>query len=233
MVNNEVVSRCESALHLGHLLHTKNTNNELIAQAIKYFNRSYHGFRSKFDSCNTTTKNKLFHQYCSSMYGSQLWDLTSNNAAKMHTQWRKAHRQILNFPNTTHRDLLPLIADNMPIECSLDCKYIGFFKSITTSENKIVNYMSRIRIYVHSSTLGRNMTHIMHKYELNLEDIISLSRNRIKEHCFNKWATNIIVEYPIYAHIIRDMIAMKEDRCTRIFSNEDCNLIINNLLCTI
>ena len=232
LINNEIVSRCESALHLGHLLHTKNTKNELIGQAIKDFNRSYHGFMSKFDTCNTTTKNKLFHQYCSSMYGSQLWDMTSQNAVKMHTKWRNAHRQILKVPNTTHRDILPLIANNMPIECILDCKYIAFYKSIATSENKILNHMSKNRLYIHSSTLGRNMTHLMYKYGLKIEDMISLPKNRIKDHCYNKWSTNIIAEYPHYAQIIRDMFAMKEGRCNRIFTNEDCNLIIN-FFCTI
>ena len=32
-VNNENVSRCDSALHLGHFLHTKNTTKELTDHA--------------------------------------------------------------------------------------------------------------------------------------------------------------------------------------------------------
>ena len=76
-LNNEVIPRCESAIHLGHLLHTRNTKNAIIEHSIKEFNKSFYGFISKFEGCNTTTKSKLFHQYCSSMYGSQLWDLTS------------------------------------------------------------------------------------------------------------------------------------------------------------
>ena len=69
-VNDENVSRCDSALYLGHLLHTKNTTNEIIDQAIKEFQKSYYGFISKFESCYNSTKNKLFHQSCCSMYGS-------------------------------------------------------------------------------------------------------------------------------------------------------------------
>ena len=178
IVNNEIVSKCESALHLGHLLHTKNTKNELIDHAIKDFKRSYHGFKSKFGSCNTTTKNKLFHQYCSSMYGSQLWDMNTQNAKNMLTQWRKAHRIILGVPPDTHRALLPLIADNMPIECILDCKYISFYKSISTSENKIVNYMAKARLNKNTSTLGRNMALIKLTYGLRIEDIMSMSKNQ-------------------------------------------------------
>ena len=85
-VNNETVYRCESALHLGHLLHTENTSKVLLEHAIKEFKMSYYGFISKFESCYNLTKNKLFHQYCSSMYGSQLWDKTSSAIKNMYTQ---------------------------------------------------------------------------------------------------------------------------------------------------
>ena len=67
-VNNEKVPRSESAIHLGHLLHTKDTYNEMTEDAIKSFNKSFHGFMSRFSTCNTVTKkNRLFHQYCQSM----------------------------------------------------------------------------------------------------------------------------------------------------------------------
>ena len=77
-VNNEIVERCEKAVHLGHVLHTGNTHDTLIDDAICKLNNSFHGFMSRFDSCNTTTKNKLYHQYCSSMYGSHLWKLSKS-----------------------------------------------------------------------------------------------------------------------------------------------------------
>ena len=82
-VNNEIVPRCKTALHLGHLLDTEKTNESLVEDAIKNFNRSAYGLMSKFGNCNGITKNKLFHQYCSAMYGSQLWDLTSVSIKKI------------------------------------------------------------------------------------------------------------------------------------------------------
>ena len=55
-VNNESVPRSESAIHLGHLLHTKDTHNEMTEEAIKGFNKSFHSFIAKFGTCNTATK---------------------------------------------------------------------------------------------------------------------------------------------------------------------------------
>ena len=72
-VNNEPVPRCESAIHLGHLLDTKNPKNALIEHSIKEFNKSYHGFMSKFDGCNVTVKKSssinTAHQCMAHNYG--------------------------------------------------------------------------------------------------------------------------------------------------------------------
>ena len=35
----------------------------------------------------------------------------------------------------THCDMLPFIANNMPLDCIIDCKYIAFYKFIEKSEN--------------------------------------------------------------------------------------------------
>ena len=87
-------------------------------------NSSFHVFMSTFDSCNTIAKNKLFHQYCASLYGSQLWDLSKSD--KMFSKWRKYHRIVLGLVNTTHCDLIPFTADNMPLDCMLDPKFLSF-----------------------------------------------------------------------------------------------------------
>ena len=226
-VNNEIVSRCESAFHLGHLIHTKNTNAELIGQAMKDFNISYYSFIAKFGTCNATTKNKLFHQYCSSMYSSQLWDMESQEARNMHKKWRKAHRLVLDLHYKTHNDLLPLIVNNISIECILDCKYISFCKAISTSENQIVNYIAKTRKYISTSTLGRNMILIRHKYGLDLENILIMSKNKIKDLVTSRWKADINPDYSLYAQIISEMIAMKEERCTRTFLNDDCKFIMD------
>ena len=127
-VNNEIVAKCESADHLGHPLHTEKTHDALAEKGIKSLNSSFHAFMSRFNNCNVTTKNKLYHQYCSSMYGSQLWSMNSNSVEKIFSKWRKYHRIALEVPYKTHCDLLPLIADNLPLECTLDLKFISFFK---------------------------------------------------------------------------------------------------------
>lgn len=166
MLHNEVITKCESAEHLGHFLHTKDTNNELTKDAIKAFHRGFNSFMSRFIGCNIITKNKLVHQYCQSMYGSQLWLMTSRSVSDICTQWRKAHRQVLSLPYRTHCDLIPLIAENIPIECFLDCKFLDFYKSAAMTNNNIVKFTARSRLFNHNSTMGKNMTHLLNKLKI-------------------------------------------------------------------
>ena len=220
-IKNEKVSRSESAIHLGHLFHTKNTNNEMTNDAITGFFKSYHSFLSRFGTYNTTTKNRLFHQYCQSMYGSQLWLLTSPSVSKMCTQWRKSHRRILSVPYMTHCELLPLIADNFSIETRLDCKYIAFYKSIATSKNSTVNYVARSRLYNCSSTMGSNMNHLMHKYDISVDDILVTSKKNMNNKCYQKWKEEINGQSIINAQIIRELIKVKEGNLQLFFTNND------------
>ena len=233
-VNNEIVPRCESAMHLGHLLHTENTNMALVEYAMNSFNASYHGFMSRFGSCNNITKSKLLHQYCSAMYGSQLWDLTSKSVDKICTQWRKAHRCVLSVPYNTHCDLLPLIAQSRPMDLILDCKYMNFIKSIITSNNIIVKYMAVNRLNDNTSIVRRNMTHLIYKYDLVMDDVLTYSKDKMKKHCYAKWLAGIDIEYPRYAQIVRDMTTVKEyrNRTEEEFSDDECNFVIN-FVCTI
>ena len=239
IVNNEVVPRTDNAIHLGHFLHTKDTNNALIEDQINSFHRSFHGFIARFRSCNTSTKNRLFHQYCRAMYGSQLWLLTSQGTANMCTQWRKAHRQVLSVPYRTHCDIIPLIAENVPIECFLDCKFLSFYKSIASSENKTVRYVTNINTYDPKSTLGKNILHLIHKYDVSVEDILTSSKKMIKANCFQKWYRETNEQYVIHAQIIRELIDVKENRLHITFPYGDDGLsfasfdLIINFLCTI
>ena len=229
-VNNEIVERCDKAVHLGHVLHTGNNQDALIGDAIVKLNNSFHGFMSRFDSCNTTTKNKLYHQYCSSMYGSQLWQLFKSD--KMFSKWCKYHRIVLGLDNTTHCDLLPLIADNMPLDCTLDLKTLSFYRTIMLSENRVVRHVAHRMSKSRTSTMCKNLNYIRYKYDISVDNIITFSKGKMKKHCYSIWFTQVDVMYPTYASIIGDMTMMTEDRCTRVFSNDECKHIID-FLCTI
>ena len=232
-VNNEVVDRCDKANYLGHLLQTENTTDIMAEKGLQDLNASFLSVITKFRSCNATTRNKLFHQYCASMYGSQLWTLNSVGVDKICARWRKYHRVVLGIPNTTHCDLLPLISDRLPLAITLDLKFISFFRSISTSENAIIKYMATHMLKLDTSTMCRNIRHICYKYDYNIEDILTLPLGRIRKEVHAKWLNGINAEYHAQANGVKEMLGIIEERNIRIWNitNEECNLFIE-FLCT-
>ena len=54
----------------------------------------------------------------------------------------------------------------------------------------------------------------------------------MKKDVYNKWFSGVNESYPIHANVVKDMLGIKEERYTRILSNDDCNLVIE-FLCTL
>ena len=72
-VNEIEVPVCNTALHLGNLM--SNNMHDTIDNGIAKFNSNYNYFMSSFGKCQSSVKNKLFIQYCTSFYGSQIWPI--------------------------------------------------------------------------------------------------------------------------------------------------------------
>ena len=77
--------------------------------------------------------------------------------------------------------------------------------------------------------MGRNITHLIHKYNITIDDIKSLSKNNIKELFNSTWLSGINKKYPMYAQIIKDMIGMKEVIGTRAYVYPPYSEIANGM----
>jgi len=56
-------------------------------------------------------KLSLMKTYCSSFYGTVLWDLTNASVRDVCVVWRKELRRTWDLPHNTHCNLLPLLCD--------------------------------------------------------------------------------------------------------------------------
>jgi len=66
-------------------------------------------FYAFFRKRDPVTKLSLLKAYCSSFYGSVVWDLLHSSTDAFCAFWRKSLRPIWNLPHNTRCALLPLI----------------------------------------------------------------------------------------------------------------------------
>merc|ERR1712121_186915 len=106
----------------------------------------------------------------------------------------------------------PLISENMPLECSLELKFIAFYKSIATSENKILCYMAKNMLQSLNSKMRKNIRHLSYKYDMSIDWMITASKGKLRKHIYDKWISGIDEAYPAHANVFKEMMNVREIR---------------------
>ena len=224
-VNDIEVPVCKKALHLGNLI--SNNMHDTIDYGITKFNSSYNYFMSSFGKCQSSVKNKLFVQYCTSFYGSQIWPIYKKDVInKISIRWRMALRRIWNLPYNTHCDILPLISSQAPIEIQLKCRFVKFYRSLLESENNLIRYMSKLMTFSSNSVMGNNLNRILYDLDVDILELEVLSLVKIKKMLYDKWLSSVNYLYLIHSKYINDLCMMKE----KVFFNnqyvQECEFFI-------
>ena len=230
-VNGIMVPVCKSAIHLGNLV-SENVH-DTIDFGLRRFNSSFNYFTSSFGKCHTNVKNKLFVQYCTSYYGSQIWPIYRNDInKKICVSWRMALRRVWNLPYNTHCDILPLISNQIPIEIQLKCRFIKFYKSLLASDNNLVRYLAECKSFSKNSTMCRNVNQIL--YDLNIDNLNlqMYSVNHMKELYCKKWLSSLNKNHITQANCIKDLCKMKEGVLPSNLNVHECDFLIR-FLCII
>ena len=227
-VNGIKVPVCDNAIHLGNLI--SNNMFECVEYGISKFNSSFNYFMSSFGKCQSSVKNKLFRQYCSSFYGSQIWPLYKKELFnRISINWRKSLKRIWRLPYNTHCDILPLLASQAPIEIQLKCRFLKFYRSLIESDNNLVKYLSNVMIFAYESTMSGNIRQILYDLNIEISELAEFSLEDFKKMYYNKWYSNVNNEYLIHSKVIFDLIVMKEGRYFKDFDINQYDLMINFL----
>ena len=119
-----------------------------------------------FECCSYQVKFKLFKSYCMSLYGSVLCDLSSKQILRLYTTWRKCLRQLLKITHIAHGDYLPFTVEDFPIEGQLVKRFIKFYKSVTNSDNNILQFCGQLVTHRSNSAVCKSVRYVKSKYNL-------------------------------------------------------------------
>ena len=229
-VNHENVPVCDNAVHLGIELNSKYEDKyEYVNIGTGKFNNQVNYFHATFKSCYSMVKQKLFMQYCGSLYGAQLWPLWHKNMINFYTQWRKALRRIWGLPSRTHCIFLPLISDTYPIELISYSRFVNFYKKLLNSDNSIVRNSARMSKFVPNSSMGRNLNYVLYKCNLDVADLLQMTGKQFKDVFMYNWNVKLNENDCQVSSVIKDVIYIRDGYYDNILDRIECDLIINNL----
>ena len=125
---------------------------------------------------------------------------------KMCIQWRNALRKVWKLPYASHRDLVPLIAECVPLDVALVFRFIKFYRTVALSDNMDVNYIANTMTFAYRSTMGQNVRHIMSKYNMTHHELLYMPMSAIKHKCKEMWNSNVNATYYDNANIICELV---------------------------
>ena len=173
-INNQQIDIVESFKHLGHVITSQTGDESDIISRKNDFVGQVNNMLCYFRKLTSCVKYKLFHSYCTSFYGCELWSLTTDKLQDFCTAWRKAVRSVWNLPQSTHCYLLPLICNCLPVFDEICRRSINFVRDCISHESSLIRQIASYGIhYARSdSPLGLNMLFCTDRYCSHLNSLL-------------------------------------------------------------
>ena len=228
-VNNEKVVKVDSMDYFCHTLFA-DRNNNMLDGIVKEFNVKANTVIGTFNPLSSQIKNDLLSKYCTSFYGCNLSALYDRNGInQLCVNYRKVLRRIWNLSWRTHCRLLPHVSNTLPLEVSLQKRFVNFFKSGYNSNNSVLNFIFKHAIKSYSR-IGRNLRYINYKYNLDCINQYQFIDNDCSANVIKSWNNDVTDESIRIGSQIREIVFMRDSFEPWLLENNECQAIID-LLC--
>ena len=155
----------ESASHLGHMLHHSGTmdHDAAIARA-KFIDQSVET-RQAFNFASPVEILRALQVYCSSHYGSMLWNLQGESALQYFRSWTTAVKLAWGCPRGTRTYLVQqvLACGSTSAELDIMARYCKFFQGLRNSPSTEVAVLANIVARDKRTCTGKNVSLVMEK----------------------------------------------------------------------
>ena len=103
---------------------------------------------------------KLLQVYCTSFYGSSLWNIYSAEVDRLYRSWNVSVRNIFQVPYTTHRYLVQPLSDCPHPKTMLSTRFTKFMQSLVSSTKSSISYLARLVRYDNRTLAGRTVSRL-------------------------------------------------------------------------
>ena len=168
------IDTTECELHLGNFV-GRNGYEKNVARAIQDLMYRTNVLMSRFGNCQFMTRLKLFYSYCTSFYGSPLYNHSTlcNTFTKLIVAFKKSLKKVMKLNVRTKSILLELLSHKPDLRTQLLKRLCKFLKNCLSSRNQLIHKtcMSSFNSF---SNVGQNFRTLLAHVKLNLDLFHSL-----------------------------------------------------------
>ena len=126
---------------------------------------------SLFGKASYKVKYQLSKTYCMPQYGSVLWDYSHSSAKQLSLAWRKCVHKLINIPYNTHSAFIPLICNDLPIDCQMYKRVLKFFYCLNGPCDLYNKISLQLAINGSQSRMCNTINYVSQKYNICKYDL--------------------------------------------------------------
>ena len=144
--------------HLGHILQENNSMKIDIAQKRAAYIGKVNSLLQEFSNVTPSILIKLVNTFASTVYGSNLWDVFSDECERLFTSYSVTIRNILNLHRCTHRYFIEPLSKTLHLKTMVLGKLVTFYRSLLQSDKLPVRFLARLQEHDERTVMGHTIT---------------------------------------------------------------------------
>ena len=221
----------ESATHLGHELNESGSmDHDALIKRAQFVQKSVE-IRSMFHWAAPADVITALKTYCSSFYGSMLWDLSGASAKQVFTAWDVAVKLVWDCPRATRTFLLQQV-----LSCGLSsaktdvlCRYSKFFNSLRNSVSMEVRVLCNLVAKDLQSTTAKNVKLI--EDLTNHQDICTATQESIREALITSERVTVSPQDEWRTPYLSSLLSQYQE--AKSISDDGLMEYLNSLICSL
>ena len=186
-LNGDMLPWVDTAKHLGNHLSSRlnfscfspETKTDLLQKRAIFFDR-VHQVHQQFGQYHPKLVLNLISIYSTALYGSNLWQICSEEHFKLNRSWNTAVKIVWDLPHPTHKRFLESICPVPHLESVLTGRYVSFVQSLVKSDKSLLRMILSSTSSDLSSLTGQNVSFLQQKHKLpNLKALFD-GKNSLK-----------------------------------------------------
>ena len=205
--------------HLGHLI----SDDELFVQdqtnKINSFTGKYHNLQQRVGFQDPVVMMTLVNTYLLSFYGSNLWDLSSEDSERINTSFNKLVRQLFLVPLNTHNYIVEHLCGGTHIRTKLITRFKNFYRQLQNSGKEEVLHLVKIQERDQRSIFGRNVAYtkrLCHSSSMDNADTRSHVVYEVPHNC--AWKLSVLTELIQFQRGTVDLPNLSHDEATELIN---------------
>jgi hypothetical protein len=226
-VSDQKVEKVQKMEYLGHTIY-EDRSNSMMGVIVNDFNVKVNTLLGTFNHLSSVIKNDLLGKYCTSFYGSNVCALYDSDIQQLCVSTRKALRRVWHLPWRAHSKLLPHISGHLPVDVTIDKRFMNFYISGYHSHNPVLRFLFSNASFCYSR-IGRNLKYVCNKYSIEQSDFNQCNIHLFDSTVIEKWKDSCLSEEVRIGSQIRELVCMRDSIDPWLLERHECQFVIDYL----